>query len=414
MQMWTKLVSRIKKSSIILSFLFFLLILVLSHIYYSNKLNRIVTVEAGRKAPEVSEFMKDKNNSGTFITNLSEINMNIPGIYEIKIQIGKRVYSSKLEVEDTMAPVAEPVNQEIWPKEDKEAKEFVKNIIDATDVKIFFKEQPDFSKTGVQEIILILEDTSGNKKELEASLTIKADTEAPKIEGVNDKTIYIDTKVSYKNGITVTDNKDKNVALVVDSSAVNLKKAGSYKVIYSAADAAGNTTTKIMVLKVKEKPIISVSQEELNALADKVLAGITNKSMTAREKALAIYTWTKNHITYTGSSNKSDWKMGAVQGIKNGTGDCFNYYATSRALLTRAGFKNLCVTRIGGSTQHFWNLVYIQGGWYHFDTTPSHKGYAFICFMRTDAEVGEYSKWRIGYYNFDKTKYPATPIDPFN
>jgi hypothetical protein len=408
--MWAKLVRRIKKSCLILIFLIFLLILVLGNIYGSNKLNKIVTLEAGRKAPDVSEFMKDKNNSGTFITNLSEINMNTPGIYDIKIQIGKRVYSSKLEVKDTVAPAAEPVNQEIWPMEMIEAKEFVKNIIDAADVKISYKEQPDFSKTGVQEIFLILEDTSGNKTELKASLTIKADTEAPKIEGVNDKTVYIDDKVSYKKGITVTDNKDKNVELVVDSSAVNIKKAGSYKVIYTAADLAGNTATKIMILKVKEK---NITQEDLNILADKVLAGIINPGMTPTEKALAIYNWTKHHITYTGSSDKSSWIKGAVQGIKNGTGDCFNYYATSRALLTRAGFKTLCVMRVGGKTQHFWNLVYIKGGWYHFDTTPSHKGYAFVCFMRTDAEVAEYSKWRIGYYNFDKTKYPATPLNPF-
>lgn len=412
MQISLKPVQSIKKLSIALfvSVLLIILILAVSKIYGSNKLADIVTAEAGSKIPGASEFLNDKNISDAVITNLFDINMNKPGVYEVKIQIGKKVYSTKLEVKDTVPPAAEPVNQEVWLNDEKKAGDFVKNIKDATDVKVSFKEKPDFSKTGVQDIFLILEDTSGNKTELLASVTIKADTEAPKIEGVTDKTVYIDSKISYKSGITVTDNKDENVELVVDSSAVNIKRAGSYKVIYTATDLSGNKASKIMTLKVKEKII---TLKELNALADKVLASITSPGMTQTEKARAIYDWTKHHISYTGSSDKSSWIKGAVQGIKNGSGDCFNYYATSRALLTRAGFKTICVTRVGGATQHFWNLVYIKGGWYHFDSTPSHKGYAFVCFMRTDAEVAEYSKWRIGYYNFDKTKYPATPAEPF-
>ena len=199
--------------------------------------------------------------------------------------------------------------------------------------------------------------------------------------------------------------------LLIDSSAVNLKKVGDYKVIYRAVDLAGNEASTTVTIHVKEKPKNYVDPEELNQLADRVLSSIIKDGMSEVDKAWAIYKWTRNNISYTGSSDKSSWLQGAMRGLKQGTGDCFNYYATSRILLTRAGFENQAVTRVGGKTQHFWSLVYIGGGWYHFDTTPTVK--PTVNFLLTDAEVEKFSRVNIwGYYNFDKTKHPATPAKP--
>ena len=69
--------------------------------------------------------------------------------------------------------------------------------------------------------------------------------------------------------------------------------------------------------------------------------------------AWEIYRWIKGHVSYVGTSDKSDWKKEAYRGIVNGVGDCFTYYAVSEALLTRAGIDNMLVTRVGGRTQHF-------------------------------------------------------------
>jgi hypothetical protein len=408
--MWTGYANS-KKGIIRGAFAVIVVAAVLIGVFFSTKPSKLyesVTVEAGTKTLEVSHFVRNIKTLGTFKTDLAAINMSEPGTYEIEIQAGRRVYSSKLLVEDTIAPTAETVSQEIWAKEEKEAKDFVKNIIDVTDVKVFFKEQPDFSKGGMQEVVVILEDKGGNKSELKASLTVKVDIEPPKINGTQDQTIFIGDAVSYKKDVTVTDNRDESVNLVVDSSAVNLKKAGSYNVIYSATDTAGNTGTNTVTFTIKEKPKKVVDPEELHKLADNILASIIKDGMTQREKAKAIFTWTNKHIDYIDHSDKSDWMKGALQGIKVGAGDCFTYYATARELLTRAGFQNQCVMRIDGT--HYWNLVYCDGGWYHFDPSPRRAGHTFVCFLRTDAEVEEYSKQYRNYYNFDKTKYPPTPL----
>ena len=173
-----------------------------------------------------------------------------------------------------------------------------------------------------------------------------------------------------------------------DSSKVNLKKEGKYEVPYIATVTAGNTATETITITVLKKPWDYVDPEELDKLADSVLDMIIKDGMSDKEKLKAIFQWTKKRISYTGSTYKKNWMWAAVQGIKKGSGDCFTYYGTARALLTRAGFENLCVTRIDNT--HYWNLVKYNGNWYHFDTCP-HIKYPFDGFLRTDANM-EYSK----------------------
>jgi len=151
------------------------------------------------------------------------------------------------------------------------------------------------------------------------------------------------------------------------------------------------------------------SEEAYEQLVTETLDNITDSDMTKLEKAKAIFDYAKGKIRYTGTSDKSDWKEGAYTGLTAREGDCFTYYAVSRALLTAAGIDNLEVTRVGGPTSHYWNLVDCGDGWYHFDATPrSSKMPAFNSFMFTDKEAADYTA-RAGrsYYSFDGSLLPA-------
>jgi len=400
---------RVKNTKKLIRFIVFFVLIsaaVLFKLLTSNKLVKIVTAEAGIKNLETAQFIKKSSTTGAFVTDLSSINMNTPGVYGIKIKIGEKVYSSKLKIEDTKPPIAKSENQEIWLKDTIQAKSFISGCEDSTDVKIYYKTQPDFNKIGDQKVYIILEDTSGNKAELVSMLKVKEDKESPVIEGAKDQTFFIDDKISYKKGVTVTDNRDKDIKLIVDSSAVNIKKQGSYKVIYKAADSSGNTAEKIITIKVVIKPLNYVSREELDLLADKVLSEIIKNGMSKRDKAKAIYYWVRGHISYINYSDKSDWVRAAYQGIKNGKGDCFNYFAVSQELLTRAGIENMEIIKIGG--HHYWSLVNCGNGWYHFDTTPRVTGGVF--FMLTDAQLTDYSRKNGNSHVWDRSKYPATPL----
>lgn len=380
---------------------------------YIGKVYRSVAIELGTERLDISDFLMDDVFKGSFITDISNINLKEPGTHNISLEVDGDIYSSQLEIIDTTPPKANVINQVIWVNDKISPDVFVKNIFDYSDVKVFFGEEPDFSLAGMHKVSIILEDTSKNRTEMAAYLTIREDTEPPVIEGVEDITVYVDERVSYRRNVRVTDNRDAEVELIVDSSKVNLKKEGKYEVTYIATDTSGNTATETITITVLKKPWDYVDPEELDKLADSVLDMIIKDGMSDKEKLKAIFQWTKKRISYTSSTYKKNWMWAAVQGIKKGSGDCFTYYGTARALLTRAGFENLCVTRIDNT--HYWNLVKYNGNWYHFDTCPHSSKYPFNGFLRTDAEVAEYSKKRKdkrNYYTFDKSLYPATPDEP--
>lgn len=149
-------------------------------------------------------------------------------------------------------------------------------------------------------------------------------------------------------------------------------------------------------------------QSELDHLVQVVIDNIITSDMSKLEQARAVFDFTRTKISYTGDSDKSDWQNGAYEGLTTRKGDCFTYYAVSRALLTALGIDNLEVQRVGGPTSHYWNLVNCGDGWYHFDATPrSSKMPAFVSFMFTDAEAADYTA-RAGreYYTFDGSLYP--------
>lgn len=156
------------------------------------------------------------------------------------------------------------------------------------------------------------------------------------------------------------------------------------------------------------QPEETFSNQELERLVSDVLDGIVTADMTRMEQARAVFDYVHDNIYYTGSSDKSDWEAGAYAGLTAGKGDCFTYYAVSRALLTALEIDNLPVERVGGEARHYWNLVDCGDGWYHFDACPrSSRLPDFLSFMFTDQQAADYTA-EAGrcYYDFDGALLP--------
>lgn len=368
-------------------------------------IKKTVQMEAGTPLINVNEFRNTMDYNLSYVTDMSKLDLSKPAVHDIKIKADNSIINCQLEVTDTTPPTGQGVNKEAWVGDILVADDFVRNVQDISPVTVSFKNNPDTARVGTFDIVILLKDTSGNIAEVISTVTIKADTIAPVITGALDRTVYIGEKVSYKTNVTVTDNRDQEIALEVDNSQVNLSKPGTYPVIYSAQDSSGNKTKKNITITVKE---YQIDKDLLDSMAESVLAEITNSSMSQEEKAYAIYQWTKNHITYTGYSDKSDWMKEAYNGIKNGVGDCFTYFAVSKELLTKVGIENMDITRVGGSTKHYWSLINTGDGWYHYDSCPHQDQRE--SFMLTDAELEElFQKRGDYYYNYDKSQYPSTP-----
>ena len=275
----------------------------------------------------------------------------------------------------------------------------------------------DLNVGGEYTLTYIGRDASGNENRVPVQLTLIVDEEPPTVWGVQPISLYAGSTISYRSGIVVVDDVDENPKLKIDSSGVDLSKAGIYEVIYIATDEAGNETRTVASVTVKEKKGNYVPEETIYAMADELLAKIITDGMTNKEKVEAVYNYITRHYSYYGASDKTDSMQAAYTIMRTHMGDCFNFYAVSKLLLDRLGIPNITVLRGENpyrSTRHYWSLVSIDGGenYYHFDTTPHTYNYYKFCLV-TDAYLDEFSsKVFRGYYARDMSLYPATPEEP--
>lgn len=374
------------------------------------RVSRVVTyleLEAGAAAPTAKDFMISESDSmGTIQTDLEEIDFKKVGEYPVVIEAEGVEYNSVIAVVDTIAPVFSTKDMEGYALVKRSAADFVveDENIDVTEVTYTFETEPDVTKIGTQTLTIIGTDEGGNTCTRTAKLTLKEDTENPTITG-GDFTVYLGDSISYKSKVSVKDNCMEDLEVKVDSSKVNTKAEGTYPVTYTATDAAGHTATLTVNMNIKKH---TYDVNELNEIADGILAKIITADMTQYDKAWAIFSYIRGHVSYISESEKGDWVKAAYEGLNTGKGDCYVYASVSKLLLTRAGITNMDIERIpSGNSMHYWNLVDIGDGhgWYHFDTTPR-KDHPTI-FLWDDATIKEYSDSHNNCHNYDRTKYPT-------
>lgn len=372
-----------------------------------------VILEAGSPEIPLAQFSKD-GKKVSLVTDISGIDLNQPGDHTLQFAYKEKSYDSCLKIVDTTPPVGKPVAHTIYNDETLPPDAFVTDIRDVTQTTVTFEKTPDFTAVGDQKVSLLLTDTSGNVGTVEAALTVIADTTFPQFSPMEDLQVNIGQTVSYRKNVTATDDRDGQISYTVDSSDVNLEKEGTYLIRYEATDTSGNTTV------VERKLIVSASlvinQELVEETADALLAEILKEDMSTHDKIYAIFYYTRKNVYYTPSSEKDYWAA-AYYAMTKQKGDCFNYYAMAKVLLDRCGIDNLPVERYQAKSSHYWLLVNIGTGWYHYDPSPQDRENPFRCFMKTNAEVKAYAKSRSDgrrdYYQFDESKYPELATEKY-
>lgn len=365
----------------------------------------VVRVEAGSSAAQIKPELFLPEGPAVILTPLDTLDLDTPGqSYPVTLQALNRKISCEVQVVDTTPPTATPQDLEAWVGDDIQAMDFLTDVVDYAPVEARFATRPNFSQEGRVEVYITLADAFGNETQYTAAAVLQVDTEPPRITGAANKMVLLGTRANYRAGVQVTDNRDAEVELKIDASAVNTQVAGRYPVVYSATDAAGNTTSVTVQVTVME-----VGEDAVNARLDEVLDTILADGMSQQEQAQAIYRWVVANIRYVGWADTSGVLQGAYTALTYRRGDCYSFYAVSEALLTRAGVENMGVRRIEGVTNHYWNIIKIDGDWYHFDTCPTPTGTGFSTFMFTESQAQAYTNamgpwW--SYYNYDTSLYP--------
>ena len=241
------------------------------------------------------------------------------------------------------------------------------------------------------------------------------DTTAPVIE-VGEIRVNIGDGIAWKKQATVTDNSDGKIDIKVDSSTVNTSAAGTYKVTYTATDESGNFSTAEATVTVGT---VEVTEEMLNTEIDKIIAQIITDGMNTEAKVRAVYDYVQKSINYASTAETDDYVYAAyISLFMYGTGDCYSYFAASKAFFERLGIENIDMKRAEGGApgNHFWNLVNIgtkdAPKWYHYDANPISGQYSVSGCLLTDAQVAAYDAWcGQGYRKYDASKVPASATE---
>ena len=372
-----------------------------------------VVLEAGDPVPQADAFMSSPTDSIKCLSDLSALDTAVPADYKVEFSWWFFKTTSTLSVKDTVAPVATAKNVSARMGNQVTANDFIASIDDKTHVDVSFAAAPDMTFVGTQPVSILLKDSGDNQTTLSAELTLYDDDVAPVITGAKNLTVYIGENVSYRKGIEVTDNKDPEPALKIDSTAVNLDVEGTYQITYTATDAAGNSSSVTVDVNVCPRPSNYDDIVKLNQKADELLGKILTPDMNEVQKAFAIFRWCRKNIPWYGGRVKDhDEVVQATKGLNGNSGDCYTCTVTCLKLLERAGFDAQMLERKNNLGLHYWVFVKVNGNWYHMDPSPIYIN-QFICFLGTDEQVKWFStQMRPGYYDHDYSKYPATPSDP--
>ena len=109
---------------------------------------------------------------------------------------------------------------------------------------------------------------------------------------------------------------------------------------------------------------------EINNKVDKILSENVNNNMPPKEKIRVIHDYIIDHTEYDKLKyeNKNDdtYKSNTAYGVLiEGYGTCNGYADAMEIFLDKINIINYKIS----NEEHIWNLVYLDGKWYHLDLT---------------------------------------------
>lgn len=141
-----------------------------------------------------------------------------------------------------------------------------------------------------------------------------------------------------------------------------------------------------------------------------ILKQLIKPGMNAHEKIKAIHDYVVLNLKYDTDLQKYT----AYEGLRTGEAVCQGYSLLTYELLKGAGVENLIVEGTAGGQLHAWNLVQLDGRWYHLDTTwddpvpnvPNQAEYNY--YLRTDEQMRKDHQWLASDYPKSAVAYLTT------
>ena len=328
---------------------------------------------------------------------------DVPGTYPIRVRLGNETEIAIVTLIDTGAPVLSLREGPFYTRHELLPEQLIR-AEDVSAVTLSFLQAPDPNSDQPQTFTVRALDAFGNEAAASFSLTLSVDSTPPALYGVVDRTCYVNESVLYLKEAYAQDDVDGRVDVIVDSQVI-LSQKGQYTVTYTAMDRSGNTASKSCTYTLVEP---TVTDEQVHEAAQAVLSKITTEDMVTVEKLRAVFDYLQKRMRFSLTSDKDDWRKEALRAFTTGTGDCFTYYSAARALLDELNVQYLSVTRKSDTSRHYWMIVNVGTGWYHFDTINYYKWNQ--CFMWTNEQCAVGSN----YWKYHEENFPPIATEPFD
>ncbi len=207
------------------------------------------------------------------VTISSNVDINVVGQYEVVYKYGEIEEKLIVHVKDITAPIVVVHDLTIPVGKIITAEMFIDEITDATNVTYCIKNKVDTTIVGIHDIELVFTDAGDNVTTKRVNLIIEADTTGPVITGASIKTVNVGASVDLLSGYLAVDDADGDVtsSLVTSISKLDTSKVGEIKVVYTAKDRAGNSTSMTVVYKIitnDDRSTMAVNTDGLSNKAD--------------------------------------------------------------------------------------------------------------------------------------------------
>ncbi len=194
--------------------------------------------------------------------------------------------------------------------------------------------------------------------------------------------------ISFKNEVSILNNF---VHPYNSSNNIKINYGGEYKIGISVSRAYSDEEIS-----------------EINSLVDRILSEKINNSMPSKEKIKVIHDYIIDHTEYDklkyDNKNDNTYKSNTAYGVLiEGYGTCNGYADAMEIFLDKFNVINYKIS----NDEHIWNLVYLDGKWYHLDLTwddpISDININRDTYFLIDTETLE--KINDGTHSFDKSIY---------
>lgn len=286
-------------------------------------------------------------------------NVNTVGEHTITVTSGNTQESCVIVIQDTTSPELKLQNVRRQPGESVEAKDFVVSATDLSgDPEIsLVGELPDCSKNGTHIITIAAKDINGNVTSKEATLWVSDNMNPPEIKGAEEAMVVEKhSEPDFLAEVYAEDDIDGEIKADVDTSDLDLTKAGTYYITYTAMDSSGNVGTY------KRKVTVEPDEEDTAAMVKEVADSLPDDPEAIRD-------YVHDLIGYRGDAWGGDDPV--WYGFTNHAGNCYVHANTLKALLDYKGYETQLIWVTNES--HYWLIIKLDEGWRHIDSTPSYQ-----------------------------------------